>query len=277
MRQTADKTKGAIPAVSRKTAILITIPFAIVEFFLIMNGVNFALTLVIVFLAVLAVCLPVMLYQNKRLIDILNEKCDPDKYIAECEKRRAYSKKMRYQNTININISTGMEAQGRHLEALNHLRSAVDLDAGSNGIIRAVYHFNAFCCYINLDDMENAALEYENHLKNFMKSYRHNPKLSFSFDASFSLYQYKLNKSPETARAFLAQLELLYNTYATKVYRRGRLNLRYNEAVVLHELGDYESAAKKYKTVAEKGNGLWIAAASRDKLAETEAAGTANQ
>lgn len=206
---------------------------------------------------------------NKRLNNILDEKCDPIKFIEENEKAKAMSKRTAFQNFCNLNIAVGLGSLGRNEEALEILLNTVDVTAKNSKAFDAVYHQALFCFYINTGDLESAAFEYDNYLMEYRKSIKHFA-FTFAVDAAVAEYQYKRSKTTETAKIFLKRLEYLSSTYSKKLSKRGRLNILYNKADILAELGEHESALEKYKIVAENGGSLWIAVDSREKLAKKE-------
>jgi tetratricopeptide (TPR) repeat protein len=214
------------------------------------------------------------LIKNLRLSNILNEQCDPEKYIAEYEKLKKLQKSVTFQNHCNVNIAVGFISLGHFEEALSILTDDVNPKKSKNNVFQATYHLDVFYCHLCLDNLTEAANIYENNIK-ALRGRVIIPQLTYSYEDSVALYHYMLNKSPETARVYLAQIEYLYNAYSKKIGKRGKLENIYNRAVMLLELGEKEAAVKKLKTVAENANKLWIAEMSRKKLMEMESDKTA--
>lgn len=243
---------------------ILFIAVIIIEIPLLKIGINPVIAIFTTFIVIMVGYFIWWGIKTKKLNNLLDENCDPYRFIQECEKVKLISDRIPFQNNCNVNIAVGLISLGDNKEALNILQD-VDLSAKNSKVVETLYHLAIFCCYINMDDLTNATFEYENHIKRLRKKVII-PRMVFSIDATVSEYQYKLCKTVENAKYSLGQLDYLYNIYSKKIGKRMRLNVLYNKAELMWEIGDNEGAAEKYKIVAEKGNKLWIADMSRNKL-----------
>lgn len=209
-------------------------------------------------------------FKIRKLTAIMDDQCDPEKFIEECEKFKRISNRTAFQNFCNVNIAVAHLESGRNDESLEILLNDIDLQKRNSKMFLVAYHLTLFCVYLNIDDMEKAAFEYENYLKELRRGLKHS-KAVLSIDTDVFLYQYKVNKSKETAKIFLEQLEYLYKIHSEKMSMRIRLHFIFDKAAMLLELEDYEGAVKKYTVVAKNGKDLWIAKESRAKLQEIAA------
>ncbi|WP_313185331.1 hypothetical protein [Lacrimispora sp.] len=242
-------------------AIMVIVPMRLLE-------INPAITYITAFITLLGGYFLWWIGKNKALTNILEEKCDPLKFIEACEKFKLFSKRKAFQNSCNLNIAVGYMTAGQYDDS-NKVLQAIDLDVKNSEIFRLAYHLACFAQYINTDEMEKATFEYENYMKDFGgKTITANMK--YAVEASILEYNFKLNKNTEAAKYYLAQLDYLYSSYKTKISKRIRLNTLYNKACLEQEIGNAAEAIKKFKFVTENGNGLKIVEQSRVQLDQLE-------
>lgn len=206
--------------------------------------------------------------KTKGLNEILDIKCDPKTYIKKYEKLLMKTKNVRFKGMCNYNIAVGHSALGQYKEALEILKYMEEW-AQSNKTCKALYYSAIFTYYLNLDELEEATNIYDNYLKEIRKDVI-SRDIIFCIDMAVLGYIHRIKKIADSAVIHLEQIDYLYNIYSKKLKKRQKLSVLYNKAVLMQKIGDNEGAREKYKIIAEKGNLLWIAEISRNKLKEID-------
>jgi uncharacterized protein YggT (Ycf19 family) len=227
---------------------------------LFMLKINIIVTIFIAVIGSTIICSWWVISKERKISNILEKECDPVRYIEKCNKSN-----MLYSD---LNRAIAYMCLGRLDDGYNLLKN-MEMPRKPTKIYELTYHSALMCYYLSVEDLEKASVEYEDEIKKLRKGMLV-PSVTFSVDLFVLEYQYKLNRTPETAKYFWEQLKYLYAITSNKLSKRQKLAVRYTEAEVLEELGDIESAVLNYKKVAERGNKLYIAELSRKKLAEIE-------
>ncbi len=242
-----------------------TIPFVVLMRFL---GIRPEIVIITVYIVAFGGYILWWWVKNKRLANILEEKCDPMGFIKAWEKYRLLSKRKAFQNLCNLNIAVGYSAAGQYDNSRKMLET-IDLDVKNSQMFKIAYHLACFALYINTLDIQKATFEYENYIKEFGNKVT-TPIAKYAVEASILEYNYIVNKSKETAKFYLEQLDYLYNSYSTKLSKRIKLNTLYNKACLELELGNTDEAIKNFKIVIKNGNGLIIVEKSKLQLRMSE-------
>ena len=195
------------------------------------------------------------LLKSKRLTDILEEKCDPVRYLEKCTKS--------HMSYPDYNKAVAYLSLGESNKAYDLLTTG-EMPKKQTQVMKLTYHCALMCCYIESGDLDKAGLEYENHIKAMRKGLLIQ-SIAFSVDFLHLEYQYKLNMTAETSKYFLEQLRHLCDANDKVLTKRQKLSVLYTEAEVLEAMGDFKSATPKYQKVADEGNKLWVAELSRKK------------
>lgn len=219
-----------------------------------------------------------------KINNILFEECDPEKFIREIEKIKLayknnphensiinfekikmFNKRKVLQDSLSYLIAIALRVCGKCDEALNILHS-VDISKMS-GVTAIMHHGFLMEIYVEKEDFENAAYEYENYIKDFEAKIT-NPEQIAAFKHSILLYQFLQNKTPETARHYLEQVESIEKNDTGKKSKLLKLSLMYDIAIAELEIGNTKDALEKFKTITEQGSMLWIAKLSQNKIDE---------
>ncbi len=233
-------------------------------------GLNIVATYFVAVFIIMCVYLFWWIWITNRHLRVLDEECDPPKFIAKCKWLKKHLKSAAFQKHFNANIAAGLMTMGRHGEALDMILNELNGGGKISKPLEAVYRCNAFICYMTLDEFDKAEFEYENHIRE-LREKTASPRLMYSVDEAVHLFQYLRNKTPETTKLYLEHLDYVGKVYSKKNGKRGKLEVIFRKGETLLDINDYEAAAKKFKTVAENGNLLWIAEKSKQRLNEINA------
>jgi len=197
------------------------------------------------------------LLEFKSIAGILDQECNPQKYIERFNKiYKTALKKERINTIYKLNYSAAYICMGCHSAAKEILLSIKDEKSINIPVYKFVYLINLISCYYVLGEIEKAEEIYENEL---IRIKYLNKKMLQSIDMLRAERMYYLKRYEESRGNFNSLLKL-------KISKRMELSILYFLAKMDEIEGKTEDSKVKYKKIADEGNTLWIAIDSREKL-----------
>jgi len=213
---------------------------------------------IITFLTVVSIYIIIAVTSNKRRLSLLDEKCDPEEFLAATEKQKQVMKKEdpKIEAYLDINRAVAFISMGRFDEAKKILL-LIDKEALShkNGSLFA-YTVNLIVCYYELGEIDSAEELFETQMPVLPPV---NKRMELFAKILVAERLFFLKRYGESREHF----ERLLNE--KKLSKRSRLEILYRLAQMDELDGNAEAAFKKYKKIADYGNKLWIAEKAREK------------
>lgn len=201
---------------------------------------------------------------SRKSLAILNEDCDPMKYLEVLEKLMKTSKtNIKINLVYGINQSAGLMSAGEFIKAKEVLLMFEDAYRMSkNKIFAFIFHNNLMMCLYQLGEISEAEKLYDSVFATYSTN---NKKIKQALEMIQTERLFHLGYFVESKERFHQQLSWKQN-------KRGRLDAIYRLAQIAEKSGDIEQAVVHYSEVAEKGNQLWIAKQAKEKVSMLEVA-----
>jgi hypothetical protein len=201
----------------------------------------------------------VSIIRSYRMSQLLDEKCDPEKYLEKTLRQKdKLKRKPKLTALLTINEAAAYMLLGNFNKAENIL-SGIDKDnlSDKNGSY-FTYLINSIICNYELGRIEEGDRIYEIELPPLILPGKKN-KLTLQMLIGDRLYYKQRYDESYQHMAKLMDIEL---------NRRQQVEILYRMAQIDALRGDYGAAFKKYRKVAKFGNKLWIAHKSEEILQE---------
>ena len=208
----------------------------------------------------LAVVLPNIVHQYK-IPKILNDDCDPHKYLEELKKIENYKNSTVYKNYYALNYSAGLIYKGEHSEALHRMKD-VDVSTLLLSKQKSIYYSNLLSIFFS-DNISDREKEQCNKL--------YSTKTSTEFFAS-NEYNLMLDElmssdtSDEALNLLIEKASTIFSTNKNKLPMINKVLLKHTMGIIYFELGDMENAKKNFNYTIKNGNKLYIVELSRQYL-----------
>lgn len=206
-----------------------------------------------------ALYMAVSILRSVRLGQILNEQCDPVKYLDKIKKQKERMKrKPKLIALLSVNEAAAYMLLG-DFTAAKRIQAEIDKEylSDKSGAL-FIHTINTILCHYELGELEEGERMYEAKLPLLVLPGKRN-KLLVQMLMGERLYY--LHRYDECYRHMAGLLDI-------ELTRRQQLSLLYRMAQIDAFRGDYELAFKKYQKVARFGNKLWIAGESNAALLE---------
>ncbi|NLK72811.1 MAG: hypothetical protein GX285_07335 [Clostridiales bacterium] len=195
--------------------------------------------------------------KSKKRLNLLEEDCDPEAFLANTEKQRIAAKGNAKTNTyLDLDMAAGLMAAGDFNKAKEILAS-IDKAylAVENGTL-FIYAMNYIICLYELGETRQAEKMYKTEISDILAKSRFVPLYKILLDAERNYFLKEYDESRE-----------LYNDMLRNKISKGKqLQITYRLAQIDEIEGDTDAAKEKYREVAERGNKLWIAEQAKMKL-----------
>lgn len=188
---------------------------------------------------------------------ILDEECDPVKYLSRIQKHKAKLKRnKKLQALLSINEAVGYILLGDYHTAKGILES-IDKSylSDKNGTL-FVYTIDYIVCCFELGELEEALHLMETQLLVLAPI---NKGHKMSVQILIGERDYFLGKYEESYRHLINLLDVELN-------RRQQVSILYRLALIDMIRGNHELANKRFQKIAQYGNKLWIADKAREYL-----------
>lgn len=203
--------------------------------------------------------LAVSILRSVRMGQILNEQCDPEKYLAGIRKQKErMRRKPKLIALLSVNEAAAYMLLGDFAAAKQCLAKIPEENLSDKNGSLFVHTINTILCHYELGEVEEGERLYEMKLPLLTLPGKRN-KLQVQLLMGERLYY--LHRYDECYRHMAELLDI-------ELTRRQQLGLLYRMAQIEASRGDYELAFKKYRKVARFGNKLWIANAAEAALQE---------
>lgn len=188
--------------------------------------------------------------QQKAYMKILDEKCDPVRFLeimVKQKKRFKYIKKM--MNWAEMNCAVSYLLMGNYQEAKDRILGVDTILLFTNKKNAIIYVIDLILCYYGLGEIEKAeSLYQENAEKLKNQEYGLDKHIEIlSGERYYYLKQYD--------QSYIVLESLLSSGLNTRLY----LGVLFYLAKMDQQKGNVELAKERFHEVAEKGNTLWIA------------------
>lgn len=189
--------------------------------------------------------------------ELLQTECDPEAFLKMTAELRAQSSNnAKMKSYLEIDEAVGQMTLGNFEAAKAILLSVDEQKLPTKYHIDLIHKMNLMYCHYELGEIEEAEFVYEDIL----------PLLSVD-DLHVQLTKEVLLAERAFFLGEYAESRVLIEPLmARALKKRTVLSLIYRLAQMAEIDGDMETAQKHYEQVAAEGNGLWIAAQSRNKL-----------
>lgn len=229
-------------------AILIILTFGIMTILLI-AGMNYIVAATYTFVIVMILYIIIGHIRNKKRISLLEDDCNPQAFIAKTEKQiNITGKNPKIAAYLNIDMAAGLISMGEFSDAKKLLLS-IDKSKLSvkNGTL-LIYTINLISCLYELGEIDEGEKLFEFTIPLLAPI---NKNMTLATEILIAERLYFLERYEESEKQFK---ELLNN----KISCCKKVNIIYRLAQIDEKAGNILGAKKKYRKVAEKGNGLWV-------------------
>lgn len=220
-------------------------------------------SIVYIFQFILIFCILILIYAfvssliNRRRTNILNDECDPEKYIEMLERlEEKSSKNERFLNILSINYAAGYMALGNYTKGKECLDKVDVKSLYKKGEDYLVYIINRIGCYYALGEMKEAEVLYETEL---VKLCPYAKQIRDSIQILIGERYYYLGN-------YEASYNHLKNLHIREFDKRQYLSVLYYLGKIELMRGEKETAVKRFEKVVKFGNQLGIAKQSREFL-----------
>ncbi len=200
----------------------------------------------------------------RKIIDILENECDPEKYTAILQRMAAIPNKDIFKNYITLKTCTGLVHMGRYDEAEKMLASLENAPAQSMGAANR-YEYIRNRSAILLRQGEYGKVEEEisqlADLHDVSRDARYKRNASYQIE----LYNAVMLANQGKYRDAEEALKELYDTAANELQR---VTAQYRLGEAYLKAGKKEKAREAFQYAAEHGNKLHMAEEAKVKLAE---------
>ena len=224
-------------------------------------GLNYPISAGLTAIIVMGVYFTLSVWRSKKRINLLDEECDPEAFLQRTEKQaKIIEKNPKLAEYIAISLSAGLMCKGEFNRAKDILLDIDEEKILKNRTIMLAYTINLIICCYELGDIMQAERLFETQialLQPLGKRQQQYIKLLIG-----GRYFY-LGKYEESYEYFMQLLKDKTN-YSKREY----LYILYSLAQIEEIKGNSEAAKLKYKRIAAKGNKLWIAIQSAERLSK---------
>ncbi|GAA0720027.1 hypothetical protein GCM10008905_08790 [Clostridium malenominatum] len=212
----------------------------------------------IITFTIVMICYIIIGYmRNKKRMDLLEEECDPERFLEAIEKQRdIVGKKIKYNTYLNIDKAAGLIVMGEFQKAKELLLSIDKTYLSAKNGTLLIYTLNLLSCLYELGEVSYAEEIFENEVPLLSPV---NQRMTLAMKLLVAERFLFLNRYEESREKFQ---ELLND----KLSKRVRISVLYNLAIIDEETGDMDSAQKRYREVVDKGNKLWIVTEAKKRL-----------
>lgn len=213
-------------------------------------GVGILQSFLYAYLLVIGIYLTIAIVRLLLMRHILDEACDPMKYLKRISKQKLVMKrKPKVLALLSINEAAAYMLMGEYRKA-KVILAEVDQDYLSDkNATLLIYTINYICCCYELGDLDEAARLFDTQIPLLApptKLHRRLVKLLIG-ERYFFLGQYD-----ECYQHMSALMDIELN-------RRQQLGILYRLAQIDRIRGNEELATKKFQKIVKYGNKLWIA------------------
>ena len=191
---------------------------------------------------------------------ILNEECDPYKYLVELKKFENYKRSKMHENYYALNYSAGLINQGKHGDAHEILK-----DINPSTLInrhKSAYYNNLMIIFLHSKQLDKAKeLWNQLYIANASKKARDTVEYNLLvFDLMY------FNPSDENRRLFIEKTKQMLSLNAKKLPMITKVAMQYSMGVAHFELGKIEQAKECFTYAIKNGNKLYIVELARQYL-----------
>lgn len=212
---------------------------------------------------VYSICIGVSFYliglyiQQKTFLKILDEKCDPMRFLTIMNKqKKRYKRDKKMLSCLEFNCAIAYMLLGDYQEANDRILE-IDTDLFFiNNKYAIIYSIGLILCYYELGEIEKAESLYQENAEKFknIKNGLDKNIVILSGERYYHLKQY--DKSYEVLESILS------SDVSTRLY----LDVLFYLAKMDQQKGNIELAKERFHEVAKKGNTLWIAQEAKQIL-----------
>lgn len=227
---------------------------------LLMTGLNPLIAWILTVILVMTLYLVISLYRHKKRINLLDEDCDPEAFLAQTAKQRKITGRNKRANTFfDIDEAAGLMCLGKYQEAASILDSVDKSRLSTKNGIQLVYYINLIGCYYELGEKEKAEELFDNKISTLSPI---NKRLVTATEIVI-IERYYANEDYQHAKE---KLSLLLKT--PNISKRQKLSLLYILGLINKQEGNIEDAHKNFQYVLDNGNKLAIVEKSKLHIQE---------
>lgn len=224
-------------------------------------NLSYPQALLITFLFELIIYLVIAIIRSKIFSYLLDEACDPQRYLKWIRKQeKVMKRKPKLMAILSINEAAAYIVLGKFEEARKILDEIEKSYLSENNSTLLVYTINYIACCYELGDIDKAQELFDTQisvLSPFNTRYKRNVNILVG-DRYYFMGKY--DQSYEHLKKLL-DIDLS---------RRMHLGILYRLAQIDDLRGDEELAQKKYRKIAQYGNKLWIAQQARLQIKDDQ-------
>lgn len=190
--------------------------------------------------------------QERVYLNILNEKCDPIRFLKLMNKKienYKWIKSLRIPYEFNCAVS--YMSLGRYQEAKSCIQECGISGLNLNRRYSITYNIDLIICHYELDELEQAEELYHANIEK-LTSNKRNKCMSTNIDIFLGMRYFYLGTYEESYEQLkqIAERKICTRHYLEISFYLAKMDIRNNQL---------EQATKRFSEIAEKGNTLWIA------------------
>lgn len=192
--------------------------------------------------------------RSKKIINLLEEDCDPHAFLVATEKQRKYQMNSpKYNALFSINKAAGLAVSGEFENAKEVLLIIDKKYLSTKNETLLVYTLNLISCLYELGEISDAEELFETQIPILAPLRRRTILAIKILIAERFLFLNRYEESKEKFEHLLSE----------KISKRARLSILHRLMKIDEQIGDKVSAKKKYEEISATGNKLWIAEDAR--------------
>ena len=195
---------------------------------------------------------------------ILNEECDPNRYLAEWAKYENYKRSKSYKAAHLLNRSSALVNQGKYDEALRLIETIAP--AGLNNVWKIIYFNNLMLVFLYTNELAKAK-EYWNHL--YTAKTPANLVATLEYNLMYADLMH-FNPSDENRKLFIEKTEKIFSTNS-KAPMIFKVAMHYAMGIAHFELSDMDKAKECFTYTIENGNKLHTVTLTQQYLERIDA------
>lgn len=245
-----------------KNRIVFLLGAIILNILLIIIGLSIEIAGVITFISIMGVYMLVGNSRHKKRYKILQENCDPEKFLKYTNAQYKITGSQKVSGTIlNLEIAMGLNKLGEFSQSIKHLEKLkTEGNIQKNKIFNGMFIFIYIDNLYKLGEIEKAKFRYETEvvtcdwtLKKLQKTWQH-------LQAQHLYYE----------KDYVKSRELLENLLQISKKSITKFEFLYELAKIDEKENHLDEAVNKYNHIAKNGNKLWIAAQAKQILFKYE-------
>ena len=198
----------------------------------------------------------IAVFRSKKRLNLLEEKCDPQAFLAATERQRKITGKNQNINAyLNIDRAAGLMLLGEFQKAKDVLDATDQSRLSVKNGTQFAYTVNLILCYYALGQTDAAEQLFETQVPLLSPV---SPRMTQAMEFLVAERLFYLSRFEESKEKF-RRLE------GEKLSRRKRLELAYRLAQIEEASGAPDSARQKFEEAAATDSKLWVSAQARSR------------